>query len=144
MYLSNSHLCCALSPAMTSTESRWGAESAQLFSSTAKPHLSRTKPHRILGEPLNTPGFSKAQEPCNPRHSWMGQVRSPRYLQGCRARVLPADGIAVVGPHDLVDPVALHWQRLLWWHHTQFFQLEFDICINSVPKVKVILTIRVW
>ena len=39
------------------------------------------------------------------------------YLEGSRAGVLPADGVSVVGPHDLVDPVALGREGLLWGHH---------------------------
>lgn len=53
------------------------------------------------------------------------------YLQGRCARVLPAYGIAVVGPYYLVDSIAFHRQRLFWWHHSQFFELEFDIHINT-------------
>lgn len=58
------------------------------------------------------------------------------YLQGRCARVLPAYGIAVVGPYYLVDSIAFHWQRLFWWHHSQFFELEFDIRINTRFKIK--------
>lgn len=46
------------------------------------------------------------------------------YLQGSCASILTANGVSIVGPHHLIDPVTLEGQWLLGWHHTKFFQLE--------------------
>lgn len=52
------------------------------------------------------------------------RVSPHSYLQGGSASVLPADGVPVVGPHDLVDSVALRGEGLLWRHHPQLLQLS--------------------
>ena len=48
------------------------------------------------------------------------------YLERCCACILSADGVSIVGPHDLINPVAFERQRLLRRHHTQFLQLQED------------------
>lgn len=47
-----------------------------------------------------------------------------RYLKCCCACILFADCVSIVGPHDLINPVAFKRQRLLRRHHTQFLQLQ--------------------
>lgn len=49
------------------------------------------------------------------------------YLECCCPCVLSADGVSIIGPHDLINPVAFERQGLLWRHHTQFLQLQEEI-----------------
>lgn len=59
---------------------------------------------------------------CCERAAAQGRAQSTN-LEGGGASVLSADGVPIVGPHDLIDAVALEGQRLLWRHHAQLLQL---------------------
>lgn len=49
---------------------------------------------------------------------------SDHYLERCCACILSADGVSIVGPHDLINPVAFGRERLLGRHDTQLLQLR--------------------
>lgn len=62
----------------------------------------------------------------SPSHCERGTVRrwmQRTNLESSGASILSADGVPIVGPHDLVDAVALEGQRLFWRHHAQLLQL---------------------
>lgn len=59
------------------------------------------------------------------------QTQWCHYLERCCACILSADGVAVVGPHDLINPVAFKGQRLLWRHHAQFLQLQEETLLPT-------------
>lgn len=60
------------------------------------------------------------------------QTQWCRYLERCRACVLSADGVSIVGPHDLINPVAFERQRLLRRHHAQFLQLQEETLLSTL------------